>query len=1660
MASTKLAKRYDVLRPLGSGSMGEVFLVRDLVEGNVRALKRLRPEARTCETLLRTEFETLTTLNHPTIVSVYNYGVATDHTPFYTMDYVPSSPLAEVVGHSGQWGRVLRIGSEVAHGLEVLHGRKIVHGDLKPSNVLVTARGETIESVRLVDFGLAVALGSLEGARRGTWGFVAPEVLRGEPPTIASDLYSLGATLFTLGCGKQPFPGQTASAVLQHQLHGWVDRLPLEKVGAPDQLVDVILQLLAVDPRHRLQNAKDLRRELESIDPAIARDLAERLGNAPFVGRERELAIVEGFLGRPFPRSHMVLINGPRGSGKSAYLREVANRARVAGHTIASFQGAGNEPLVTMLEALANGSSAFAANVSSSRASRSAAIAERWVINIDNAHRLGEYEHALIRQSLLDSRKRPFLLLLAQEQSEAQQYDEQLLRSAGVLDVVELGALKRKDVEQLLAARLRDTSPPVLTNFVFERTHGHPALCVEVLRQAAQAGIVRESDAGLIVDSDGLDRLSVPSSFEESQLAVIEELPAGARAAMTAIGVARSATYEELQRIVGSVTNEDLSLLLSGGLITQSQDERYQLVSSLVVPPIEPERLKTLHRIALQVLSLSPTERFWHYEGAGMYREALEAAELLPEEDPNIAMAAAAMAERFDAELAAGWYERTARRFFGLGRYEAAVPHLEQSLALAPSSPAAGERLYLASSAHLRCGNIAQSREAIRRALSSDWPPSLRSRLVTNEAGCFLQLGELAAAEGAAQVALDDAVAAVDTEAEAMAANTLVYILLAAGRGTSAQLMAQRALDASRRNCSPFVRIRAEGACAAVAHFHNDRDGAVDRYRQALALAREYKLRQLVEELLINLSTVLTDLGRWESVRDANVEAMRLALEDHRPRSAAVALVNLAHANALRGNTRTARREARRAAELCHIHVSAIESSAWRARARAERYAGRYLAGEQCARRAFDLANTHGLNEEIGWCALEYGAALAQQGQSSEALSVWRHAREQLSADSHSLRCLLTALAGSEELRMGRRVEALAELAAAEAIRAHGNPLTRAAEMQLLRLQSEVAAERGDLDAAMAAAGTLLTQLDLMPAPAEYALSAARLAELLLEHPECARAPLGSWLHKAAMIFDRIGNHRDERRIHLLLLRWYQSRDSAAYRVRDHRVIMDAIGELVVADIDSHSFGQRAIDYIVDQLGAEHGVLLLADPKTSDLVPIAERGGVDGVVRRRACKYSRQAVQRVAGGRTSFLVADAMKDPRAESGSVHDLGLRSIVCVPLQSDERILGVIYLDDSRQARTFSQLDQDLLEEIAHLLVGAIERARGRQESERRTAALAHENRAMREELESQFGSGKLIGTSPAMTRILTMIERAAASDITVLLTGESGSGKELIARAIHAASKRRHREFVALHCGAIPDGLAESEILGISRKVATDVEARDGCFQDANGGTLFLDEIGDMPRNQQRALFRALSEEEVRKVGAKIVDRIDARIIVATNHDLESLVQKGEFRAELLHRINVFPIEVPPLRVRKEDIPALAQYFAEEFAASEKRVAPTFSRAFLSALVQSNWPGNVRELSNYIRKMIVLTSGKVLYPNPLPDDLEKQVGFPTVRSGRLKEQLRSFEREIIMRTLVRHERNQSQAARELGISESVLRYRIDRLELKGGRKKSRTPRKRTG
>ncbi len=420
----------------------------------------------------------------------------------------------------------------------------------------------------------------------------------------------------------------------------------------------------------------------------------------------------------------------------------------------------------------------------------------------------------------------------------------------------------------------------------------------------------------------------------------------------------------------------------------------------------------------------------------------------------------------------------------------------------------------------------------------------------------------------------------------------------------------------------------------------------------------------------------------------------------------------------------------------------------------------------------------------------------------------------------------------------------------------------------------------------------------------------------------------------------------------------------------------------------------------------------------------------------------------------TLIVEDAYKSPLfyPSIDSITGYHTRNILSVPLRNFRRdIIGVFQVLNKKDGK-FMPEDEQFVEALAAQAAIALENARAVSHLEERQQELIEENQSLRKEVEERFTTRGILGTNSKINDIRALIERAAETSVSVLITGENGTGKELSARALHYMSPRRAKPFVAVNCAALPEALVESELFGIEKGVATGVERRVGRIESANGGTLFLDEIGDLSLTAQAKLLRVLQEREVEWVGGRRPVPIDIRLVAATNKDLKAEIQESRFRQDLFFRLNIIHLRMPPLREIRSDLPLLATHFLRKYAKEMGRDIDGFSDDAMKAMTVYHWPGNVRELENEVKRAVVLAMGNRIEAKDLSDSIREErlitsqdgVGS-SEESHSLKGRVTTLEMQMIRDAMSQTGNDKRRAAKILGLSHQGLLNKLKRYGL---------------
>jgi serine/threonine-protein kinase PknK len=1638
-APSLILDRFEVVRELGRGASGALFLVHDRKSGgDPCALKVLRPRATDpeLEPLFRSEFVLLSGLAHESIVSVRDFGVLPTGEPFFTMDYVPGENCRVFVQEDRlDAAGYLGLASGLLGALAHIHARGILHRDVKPENVILRLVGGRRVPV-LVDFGLAMSSSAARpGEASGTIPYIAPEVLQGAAPDARSDLFSLGILLFEVCTGRPPAPLdellRSPSTVLAPDRVRRAMRAA-SRGAVPRRFEEFVARLVAPTPAARLPSAGEALHALaEQYEDLVVSGTFEPpsvpMGlELPLVGRKaaleallgRVLALQEGELLDP-----IVIVAGAAGAGVTRLLAAVRNHAAARGALVffandfrrlareilehpsfgAPVQEPAEDPLAVVYQIVAR--------------LEAAPHAVRPVLLLDDVHRLPAADCSAIRDwiaALERDTGRPRLLLALGGRAEEDSPGAALLRTAGRSVPVELRSLPPlalADVRGALSVMLDTARPPAsVVQALHRASDGNPRLLAQLVRLLADEKVIAFAAGRMQIDEERLRGIRLPGDVKAAarrraerlernladrlaRFALVEgPLPFEAARALGREHLGRLFALGLLERDAGRVRFPD-ELARAGADVLVGERRSAALVETAgLLEAAAPDaaahlwaqagRLQDARRVGLPAIA--------KLEAAHRFDDALRLARAIQGEPPHpeSARALVALLRRFGLVDEAA---RTGLRHLGARR-----------------GPVDVDLLFLTASSLREAAQPEQALQLLSR-FDGRIPREESWRLYNAKAAVLDRLDRHR--EALLESSRAEAAAGSILGPGGRVARVRANILRRMKRRAAAIGVETAIVDSAPDAIDPVNRIAAYANRSILVGRSNRHILSVRDMRAGLRLARVGGWLRSAANLEHNLAEEMLDLGRNERALRLYERARRAFARMADGELVAACLVG--EANALAELARPGEAESRlhRAAAVPGAERSpGIRTGGDFVRARLAILAGRAgeakeaiaRSGEEEASRlraALLLAQAASLGEDVE-AAESAWRDLARRNRELRDLRFFAEARVGLAEcaafrGAFNLAERILERGRCEELRWRTPVRARAELVRAQAA-LHKNDPARAGR---------------HLEAAVAIAN----RADSMPVRALVYQGAASLLQEIelrrfLRQPTDAAAVL--LLEGARAVWASYGNEAMLRKIDLHLAELPRSAPSGMSSAETDRLvkILHIVREMN-REFDRDRLLALILDRAIELTGAERGfVILLEEGKESvHLARNLDREAVSDPEQ----KISSQIVKDVIRTGRAVVTENAESDARfAEFFSVKNLRLRSVIAVPFRSKGRTLGALYLDNRFHQGNFTQHEERILELFADQAVAAIEKAELVQELERQREEIAELNRQLKERLKSQdqelrlarrelrahrkergWGFDRIAARSVAMQSVLREAKRFAVSDIPVLLIGENGTGKEMLARAIHYASSRQARAFVAVNCAAFPEGLLEAELFGHVRGSFTGAERdRPGLFEEADGGTLFLDEIGDMSLAMQVKLLRALESGEVKRVGENKTRTVDVRIVAATNADLEELIAKARFRQDLYYRLSGFVLRVPPLRERLEDIEPLAYAFVEEAARREGRTGLTIGSDAIARLESYDWPGNVRELRNVILRAVVTTAGTVIAPDDIAFDARATPALP--------------------------------------------------------------------
>lgn len=1747
-AAIALPPRYQVRDVLKESAETSVLRVFDAADHREEAMKILRREVTDPGQLLRfkSEFGTLVSLDHPSIVRVFSFGLLQERYPYFTMEFFAGKKISEFFdGHS--WDTLYDVILQIASALHHVHHLGIIHLDLKSSNILVDDSGRA----KIMDFGVAVESRQvLDRQIRGTLQYMAPEVLRQDRVDARADLYALGITLYETVTGALPGYGKAPIDVIRMHLDEDIRTPSSINPNVPAELERIIVKLTEKDPRHRYPSAAAL---LQDVAHAAGKTTSagellvggRELFADPLIGRRAEVAEVGLLIDAAREgRGNGVILAGIEGMGKSRIVRDATLRAQLDGARVFCGRCPINRktiyaPFVDIFQQMVRAVNPDADVTAEIRALlrpvAHAAAGEETTQSKGQKYRLytrivqsmqdmygflrasGEGEGSpliLVVEDLqwadrstaeffsflVGEARRNRLLVIgiltthsagegaASEAAELAAW-EQRARDAAI-EVLRVEPLDEALVREQLQALLGDEEiSEDLVRWMLWESAGSPLTVRKIADYLIAHEYLRWQADGWRADMSRIKELRLPGGAAALLMEKVENLTPDRRLLLEAAAVfGEVSSVDRLTAIVGGdpqTTFQNLRDLVQRGLLDESRDlltvsfPQSHLRDALYTAMTE-RRRSEMHLRAGNSLEPELIEGSTQLLGQVAYHFA-RANET--DKGTRYAIEAGDLAMRTVAYQEAAEFFRSALELMDLaGAEEARKAEVREKLA---------DAYYRGSDYRSAMQAYQFLLKSIQARSRSDDPSADLARVMKKVGKVLAKRGEQDSALSYFQNALDQFQSLGQTLEVAELLNRIAWLHREKDDYEGARAFAERALKMIEGLGPNIVYGYVKNMLGCIEHNLGHWEASRALLLESLQVAQIVGSEQLCKVASTNLGNTLWKLGDWKPAMQYYQMNVELSEGEGDLWDLITAYNNVGVIEFGRGNFHRAAEYFEKSVRIDEkIGALEYEALARENLAEALEMVGNWpealVQYQRClSLQGFDEARSSRSSVYIPLArltnkkgdiarALEYAQkalAAAERARDEdlvgEACYVLAAIEDERENSIEAERFLQRAIAIFESQKttqgLARAHTASASVAFSQgriddAVR-HAEEGRRYAEMLDDRftlakndwMWGKILSSRGDREAAAAKFEAARATFEELETPYELARLLFDVG-LLKEDPEEATRTIRS----AIRIFERLDASHDLERARGALFRIKPSG-----KAPDSGVVgLYEVAKIINSTLNLDEVLNRVLDLAIKRLRAERGMILLLDPITSALRTTVVRNikEVEGGSRR----SPQSVVKEVIHSGQSIMSADARTDERfTDSESVIAENILSILCVPLIVKERIAGAIYVDHRQARQLFSQKDLSFLEAFSDQAAIAIENARLYEELENARTRLSLENESLRREVLHEKHLDSVVGQSDVVARIQFSIRKASSGNSTVLLRGESGTGKSLIARIIHNVSPRRNGPFIKFNCAALPETLAESELFGHERGAFTGADRRKlGRFEMAHGGTIFIDEIGKVSLAIQAKLLRVVEDKEFERLGGTQTIKTDAKIIAATSLDIENAIEQGTFREDLYYRLNIIPLVLAPLRDRKDDIPVLAEHFirkiCHDLGVETKRLEP----GVLDLFLRYDWPGNVRELEATLHRAIVMSNESTITRNDfygffsgpagaatVPQDaspslMHTLVGKIDVTSEVYEEVMSSVDRQLIQRALEASGGRIREAARRLGVARNTLKSKIQK------------------
>jgi Nif-specific regulatory protein len=1739
-----------------------VFRVFDVPDRRDEAIKILCHEITDPQQLLRfkTEFSTLASLEHASVIKVFDFGVLQERYPYFTMEFFPGKRITEYF--DGQnWDALYDVILQIASGLHHIHHLGIVHLDLKPSNILVSDDGKA----KIMDFGLAIESRQVFDRKiRGTLHYMAPEVLKQDRIDSRADLYALGMTLYETVTGALPGYGRPPIDVIRMHLDEEI-RMPSSiNPRVPEALEEIIVKLLEKDPRDRFSSAAAL---LQAVAQAAGKKVAAaellvgrgELFAAPLIGRTSEVQHLSTLIAEARDgRGNGAILAGAEGMGKSRIVRDVTLRAQLDGARVFCGRCPVNRktiyaPFFDIFQQMVTAVNPEADVPEEIRRILRPVVGSAGPETSPPQHGQKFRLYNRIVQSMQDlygflsvggeTGGSPLILVIEDLQwadpstaelfsflvGEAKQnrlmvigtltldsggeaaiessspnlsFWEQRSRDAG-FPIIRVETLTEPLVREHLQSLLGEKNvPDEMVRWMLWESAGSPLNIRRIVDYLVAHDYLQWTPRGWTADMERIRVLRIPGGFASILMEKVEALEPGPRAVLEIASVFGETMQMELLTTVSDTAPEETYAavrdLARQGLLDESNDFKTITFPQIhlrdaVYNAMQERRRIELHQRVGEALEPAANEGSTQLIGEVAYHFS-RANDI--ERGTHYSVEAGDLATRTLAHEEATEFYRIALELMDLGGVEEARKS-EVREKLADAYYRRDDYRSAIHSYQFLLKSI-QSRHPRTERDTIDEPNVDVARVMKKIGKVLARRGDQDAAMTYYQAALQIYESLGQTVDVAEMLNRLAWLYRLRDDLDAARETAERAKTMLEKMEPTVVYGYVKNILGLIEFAGGNWQRSREILEEAVAIGEQLGSEQLVKVASMNLGNTVWKLGEWETAlsyfrrnlekseaegdlwdlvtaynnvgvveygrgnfqaaaelfeKSVRIDEKIGALEHE-----ALARENLADALEMLGRWDEALEQYRRCVSIAGFdETRASRLSVYVPLARLTKKRGDIAKAIEYAQKALAAGERARDEDLIGEAAYIMASIEDERGNAEEAERYLMRAMQIFESNRtlHGLARSHTA-AACIVLQKGDLERAVKHVQLGEQYaRQLGDRFSLAKNDWAW---AKIYGSKGDREAATAKFDSVRAAFEELDTPYELGRLLFDVG-LLRDEPEEATQTIRS----AIRIFERLDATHDLERARGALFRI-----RPAGKAPDQGVVgLYEVVKIVNSTLNLEEVLGRVLDVCVRRLRAERGMILLLDPLTGALRTRVVRNIKDGA--EGESKRSPQSiVKEVIQSGQSVMSADARADHRfVESESVIAENILSILCVPLIIKERISGAIYVDHRQARHLFSQRDLSFLEAFADQAAIAIENARLYEELEEARTRLSLENEGLRREVLVEKHLDSIVGQSEAVAKTQFAVRKASAGHSTVLVRGESGTGKGLVARIIHNIGPRRNGPFIKFNCAALPETLAESELFGHEKGAFTGADRRKlGRFELANNGTIFLDEIGKMTLSMQAKLLRVVEDKEFERVGGTQTIKTDVKIVAATNLELEKAIEDGTFREDLFYRLNIIPIMLPPLRDRKDDIPLLAEYFirkiCKDLGIDNKRLEPGVVDLFM----RYDWPGNVRELEATLHRAIVMSNGDMvtkqefynLYPSQpqamvvadgsssMPSSIVGPlVGKMEITSDVYDEVMSAVDKQLILRALESCGGRIREAARRLGLARNTLKSKIQKYNI---------------